>query len=100
MYGGQLVETAPVRELLRAPKHPYTVGLVESLPRPANPSRFLKPIAGAPPSLREAPRTCVFAPRCPLAEEACRTWDTALLDVGPAHAARCRRHNAVEAPIV
>jgi oligopeptide/dipeptide ABC transporter ATP-binding protein len=100
MYGGQLVETAPVRELLRAPKHPYTVGLVESLPRPANPSRFLKPIAGAPPSLREAPRTCVFAPRCPLAEEACRTWDTALLDVGPAHAARCRRHSAVEAPIV
>jgi oligopeptide/dipeptide ABC transporter ATP-binding protein len=100
MYGGQLVETAPVRELLRAPKHPYTVGLVESLPRPANPSRFLKPIAGAPPSLREAPRTCVFAPRCPLAEEACRTWDTVLLDVGPAHAARCRRHSAVEAPIV
>ena len=100
MYGGQLVETAPVRELLRAPKPPYTVGLVESLPRPANPSRFLKPIAGAPPSLREAPHTCVFEPRCPLAEEACQTWDTALLDVGPAHAARCRRHGAVEAPIV
>jgi oligopeptide/dipeptide ABC transporter ATP-binding protein len=100
MYGGQLVETAPVRELLRAPRHPYTVGLVESLPRAANPSRFLKPIAGAPPSLREAPRTCVFAPRCPLAEEACLEWDTELLDVGPGHAARCRRHAVVEAPIV
>ncbi len=100
MYGGQLVETAPVRELLRAPRHPYTVGLVESLPRAANPSRFLKPIGGSPPSLREAPRTCVFEPRCPLAEEACREWETELLDVAPAHATRCRRHAAVEAPIV
>jgi peptide/nickel transport system ATP-binding protein len=100
MYGGQVVESAPVRELLRAPRHPYTVGLVESLPRPANPSRFLKPIGGSPPSLREAPRTCVFEPRCPLAEEACREWETELLDVGPAHASRCRRHNAVEAPVV
>jgi peptide/nickel transport system ATP-binding protein/oligopeptide transport system ATP-binding protein len=100
MYGGQLVETARVRELLRAPKHPYTVGLVESLPRPANPSRFLKPIAGAPPSLHEAPRTCVFEPRCPLAEPECRAWETALLDVGPGHAARCRRFAAVEAPVV
>jgi len=100
MYGGQLVETAPVRALLRAPKHPYTVGLVESLPRPANPSRFLKPIAGAPPSLLEAPRTCVFEPRCPLAEPECREWDTTLLDVGPGHAARCRRFAAVEAPVV
>jgi oligopeptide/dipeptide ABC transporter ATP-binding protein len=100
MYGGQLVETARVRELLRAPKHPYTVGLVESLPRPANPSRFLKPIGGAPPSLHEAPRTCVFEPRCPLAEPECREWDTTLLDVGPEHGARCRRHAAVEAPVV
>jgi oligopeptide/dipeptide ABC transporter ATP-binding protein len=97
MYGGQLIETAPMRELLRRPKHPYTVGLVESLPRPGNPSRFLKPIAGAPPSLREVPRTCVFAPRCPLAEEACTQWDTELLDVAPGHTARCRRHAVVEA---
>jgi len=100
MYGGQLVETARVRELLRAPKHPYTVGLVESLPRPANPSRFLKPIGGAPPRLLEAPRTCVFEPRCPLAEPACREWETELLDAGPEHAARCRRYAVVEAPVV
>ena len=58
------------------------------------------PIAGAPPSLLEAPRTCVFEPRCPLAEPECREWDTTLLDVGPGHAARCRRFAAVEAPVV
>lgn len=100
MYGGQVVETALVGELLKRPKHPYTVGLVESLPRRANPSRYLKPIAGSPPSLREAPSGCVFHPRCPLAEPACTEWSIELLDVGPQHGARCRRHELVEAPRV
>ncbi|MBX9689699.1 MAG: ABC transporter ATP-binding protein [Candidatus Obscuribacterales bacterium] len=69
MYAGSAVETAQVVDLFKNPKHPYTAGLLASLPR-ANSDR-LKPIDGQPPSLINLPDACRFAPRCPLKEERC-----------------------------
>jgi oligopeptide/dipeptide ABC transporter ATP-binding protein len=96
MYAGQIIETADVRELIRRPKHPYTVGLLGSLPRIETGDRYLRPIPGAPPSLIDPPSECRFQERCPLAVEACNTWQTELLDAGAGHASRCLRHAVVE----
>jgi peptide/nickel transport system ATP-binding protein/oligopeptide transport system ATP-binding protein len=96
MYAGQMVETAPTRELIFRPRHPYTVGLLNSVPRVDTENRYLTPISGAPPSLVDPPTGCRFYDRCPLRIDQCRTWDTELLAVGEEHHARCLRHDAVE----
>jgi len=98
MYAGQIVEIADVRELIRRPKHPYTVGLLGSLPAIETADRYLRPIPGAPPSLVDPPSECRFLERCPLAAEECRTWQTELLEVGDRHGSRCVRHGLVELP--
>ncbi len=72
MYGGRIVERAPVDELFRAPQHPYTWGLLESLPGRGRAGERLHQIPGAPPDLRRPPVGCRFAPRCGFAHEACR----------------------------
>jgi peptide/nickel transport system ATP-binding protein len=95
MYGGQVVELAPVAELLRSPRHPYTAGLVRCLPGSA-PGRFLHAIPGMPPRLTAAPVTCTFKARCELAKPECETWSTSLLDVGTRRASRCLRHEQVQ----
>lgn len=72
MYAGEVVEDAPVDELLRRPLHPYSSGLMRSLPRlSARKTRFPS-IPGRVPSAREMPAGCRFAPRCTYAEDACR----------------------------
>ncbi len=96
MYGGQIVEQGDTTTLLTQPKHPYTLGLLRSLPGTAH-GRYLTPIPGTPPSLIDPPPGCRFADRCPLALESCRTWRTELLPVGPEHLSRCIRHDQVEA---
>lgn len=96
MYGGQIVEIADAETLLTRPKHPYTVGLLRSLPGRDTGSRYLTPIPGAPPDLVDPPQGCRFFDRCPLRGEECRTWKTELLTVGTQHMARCRRHQFVE----
>ena len=96
MYAGQIVEMAPTRELLAHPRHPYTVGLLQSLPDVTTPTRYLRPIAGAPPSLIDPPSGCRFYERCPLRLEQCRTWETTLLKVDADYAVRCWRHEFVE----
>jgi oligopeptide/dipeptide ABC transporter ATP-binding protein len=95
MYAGQVVESAPVRELIRNPRHPYTVGLLSSLPRVDVDSRYLVPIPGAPPSMTDLPTGCRFADRCPLVLDGCLTWETELLDAAPEHRSRCLRHEIV-----
>jgi oligopeptide/dipeptide ABC transporter ATP-binding protein len=95
MYAGQIVESAPVRELIRNPRHPYTVGLLSSLPRLDAESRYLVPIPGQPPTLTELPAGCRFAERCQLVLEECRSWRTELLEAAPAHRTRCLRHETV-----
>lgn len=96
MYAGQIVELAPTRELITNPKHPYTVGLLNSLPSIDTNQRYLTPISGAPPTLLNPPQGCRFYDRCPLHTDQCRTWDTELLEISPGHYARCWRHEDVE----
>ncbi|MEW2413853.1 ABC transporter ATP-binding protein [Streptomyces sp. NPDC046866] len=86
MYAGRIVETAPVHDLYRAPAHPYTRGLLDSIPRLDQKGQELYAIKGLPPSLLAIPPGCAFNPRCPMAQAVCRT------DVPPlAHVAEGRR---------
>jgi oligopeptide/dipeptide ABC transporter ATP-binding protein len=87
MYGGRIVESAPVAELFARPRHPYTRGLLESLPR-GGPGR-LKAIPGAVVDPRRPPPGCAFAPRCALAVDACRAGAPALTLPAADHAVRC-----------
>ncbi|MGC3969851.1 MAG: ABC transporter ATP-binding protein [Pirellulales bacterium] len=74
MYAGRIVEQAPVDALFHNPRHPYTLGLLNSRPRlDARGSNKLQPIAGQPPNLADLPEGCAFHPRCPFAIERCRT---------------------------
>jgi peptide/nickel transport system ATP-binding protein len=80
MYAGQPVEKAPVDELFYDPKHPYTVGLMASIPRIGAGSDRLQTIPGTMPDLIEVPSGCAFHPRCPYAEETCTRKDPELVD--------------------
>jgi len=71
MYAGRIVEQGPTAAVLRTPRHPYTRGLVDSLPSLGAPGRDLAQIPGNPPSLRDLPEGCSFRPRCPRASDAC-----------------------------
>ncbi|ELZ01090.1 peptide ABC transporter ATPase [Natrialba chahannaoensis JCM 10990] len=82
MYAGQAVEKAPVEELYYDPKHPYTVGLMSSIPRVGDDSDRLRTIPGSMPDLIDTPTGCSFHPRCPYAEEACTRTEPSMIDVG------------------
>jgi len=73
MYAGMIVESAPTGELFADPRHPYTVGLLHSIPRLEGALGMLRPIEGSPPDLRREPRGCPFAPRCAWRIDTC--WD-------------------------
>jgi oligopeptide/dipeptide ABC transporter ATP-binding protein len=88
MYAGQVVELAPTSELFARPRHPYTIGLIASIPS-LDRSRPLAPIPGSPPDLVAVGRGCPFAPRCGWASEECRRADIPLLPVGADHWSRC-----------
>lgn len=75
MYAGRLVEQAPVDDLFSRPKHPYTLGLLESIPRIDAAQTKLTPIPGQPPDLSALPQGCKFQPRCSHAIERCKTED-------------------------
>ena len=83
MYAGHVVESAPVKQLFEKPAHPYTVGLLHSIPR-MDESRGtrLTPIAGQPPDLLEPPKGCPYAPRCPKAQARCLQERPELAPVG------------------
>lgn len=92
MYAGRIVEQATVTDLFARPTHPYTQGLMRSLPdRRRGRQRRLPEIPGVVPSLREPIVGCSFAPRCPFAIDVCREKTPALRDVVPGHAAACWR---------
>jgi glutathione transport system ATP-binding protein len=96
MYAGKAVETAPVADLYRDRRMPYTVGLLGSVPRLDAPQGArLVPIPGAPPSMATLPPGCPFAPRCPLATDDCRAAEPELLEVGTNHRAACIRTEQV-----
>jgi oligopeptide transport system ATP-binding protein len=90
MYAGYIVETASVQDLFANPRHPYTVGLLASLPRvDRKRNERLIPIAGRPPDLIGLPRGCPFAPRCAYVMDKCLTQNPVLREVGERHAIAC-----------
>jgi peptide/nickel transport system ATP-binding protein len=92
MYAGRVVERAPASTLFAAAQHPYTWGLLDSIPRlDERPGQGLRPIAGRPPSLIAPPPGCRFHPRCPYVRERHRHVDPPLVPVpgDPAHAVAC-----------
>jgi peptide/nickel transport system ATP-binding protein len=92
MYAGQVVEDASVEDLFANPRHPYTQGLIRSIPRvdAAVVGRVrLAQIPGTVPSLLNPPQGCRFAARCPFAMDACRAADPALRTVAPGHKVAC-----------
>ena len=91
MYAGQIVERAPVAELFARPEHPYTVGLLGSIPRLDEKRERLPSIEGRVPDMSKPPAGCRFAARCPFVEPACVSAGPALVEVSPGHFSRCRR---------
>ncbi|MDP6418503.1 MAG: ABC transporter ATP-binding protein [Candidatus Krumholzibacteria bacterium] len=89
MYGGKIQEMAEVGELFRKPLHPYTRGLLESLPRPGEKKEELSTIRGMVPSIFDMPLGCKFCTRCDLAEERCFTEEPELQEVSEGHKLRC-----------
>ena len=89
MYAGQVAEQAPVAKLLSAPEHPYTVGLLGSIPRLGGRIDRLAAIPGMVPALDGAMTGCRFAARCPFADARCRAETPALASIGDGRATRC-----------
>ena len=94
MYAGRVIERASVDDLFYHSRHPYTIGLLGSLPRPdLDKDKPLTPVEGNPPSLLNLPVGCPFAPRCPMTVDACRQSEPELTDTDlPEHEAACIRH--------
>jgi len=92
MYAGRIVEHGPVRDIFRNPLHPYTQGLIDSIPGQSAGTR-LQAIEGVVPNLAALPPGCTFAPRCPHRMPVCTTAVPALVDIEPQHAARCYLHS-------
>ena len=89
MYGGEIVEAAPVRALFAAPSHPYTAGLLRAMPRRGEPRHRLDAIPGTVPPATAWPSGCRFRDRCGFAWEKCANEAPALVEVSPGRSARC-----------
>ena len=94
MKNGKLVEMAPTEELFGNPCHPYTWGLLDSMPKLSDESKGeLKTIPGTPPDLRLTGQCCNFYNRCPYVTEACTQSVPPLVEVEPGHFVACHRQN-------
>jgi oligopeptide/dipeptide ABC transporter ATP-binding protein len=92
MYAGRVAEHAPVDKLFADPRHPYTRGLIASVPLPDTPSKSVLPaIEGVVPALRDLPPGCRFANRCRFVKDLCHTAVPPLEDLGPEHHVACHR---------
>ncbi|WLQ40884.1 ABC transporter ATP-binding protein [Streptomyces laculatispora] len=89
MYAGRIVETSPVHDIYRAPAHPYTKGLLRSIPRLDQKGQELYAIKGLPPNLLHIPPGCAFNPRCPMAQAVCRKDVPPLFDVAENRQSAC-----------
>ena len=90
MYAGRIVEQGPTAALMERPRHPYTRGLLQSIPDHRRPARLL-PMAGSAPGVEERPGGCAFAPRCPQAADDCHTTPPVLETLDDLHQVRCPR---------
>ncbi|MSO53905.1 MAG: ABC transporter ATP-binding protein [Rhodospirillales bacterium] len=91
MYAGRFIETGPVTPIMRAPRHPYTEGLLASTVHGAMRGQRLKAIQGSPPNLEILPAACSFAPRCPRVADICLAGVPPEVPTGPDRMARCVR---------
>src|SRR5690349_20531979 len=89
MYAGRVVEAGPVRQVFRAPMHPYTRALLNSIPRMTDPDQRLTAIEGQPPDLSSLPAGCSFAPRCPNVMARCRSEEPPAFAPEAGRSARC-----------
>lgn len=89
MYAGSIVETGSVAEVFADPRHPYTKGLLDSVPVDAERGAELKSIGGSPPDLHSIPAGCVYQDRCPLVRDICRSTRPALQNVGSRRKSAC-----------
>ncbi|MBO0806759.1 MAG: ABC transporter ATP-binding protein [Actinobacteria bacterium] len=94
MYAGELVEEGPAREVFEHPRHPYTVGLLRCIPGRGQRKDHgrLDTIPGFLPAPGQIPGGCIYAPRCALADDRCRTEEPPMYQVGPGRTARCHYH--------
>jgi oligopeptide/dipeptide ABC transporter ATP-binding protein len=99
MYAGEVVETGTVDEVFRRPRHPYTLGLLRSVPDFDTVRDTLDSIPGQPPSLVAPPDGCRFAARCPFAENDCLSGAFPLRPLGDGHATACIHHEAAAASV-
>ena len=97
MYAGRIVEQGVVREIFNRPLHPYTQGLLASIPG-GEVGRRLRAIEGVVPNLADLPPGCTFAPRCPHRMDVCVTAVPALTETESAHSVRCYLHSAAAEP--
>ena len=96
MYAGFIVEQGPVRDVYKKTSHPYTLGLLESIPKLDSKEKTrLYTIKGLPPDLLQEPNSCPFAPRCPFVIDKCRQENPPLKPVEPNHLAACWRWEEV-----
>jgi len=95
MYAGELVEVGQTRAVLRRPEHPYTIGLMNSLPEAVIGER-LRAIPGVPPDPARLPQGCAFAPRCELARDPCAAAPIRMEQAAPGHWARCIRRDHLD----
>jgi oligopeptide/dipeptide ABC transporter ATP-binding protein len=89
MYAGKVVESAPTKVIFQAPRHPYTLGLLDSIPHMAKGADRLQPIPGQPPDLGKLGPGCPFAPRCAHASPDCTTTPVRLSEAGADHLTAC-----------
>ncbi len=91
MYAGQVMESAPAREIWQSPMHPYTHALLRAIPAPTASGTKLTVIPGEPPDMTQDWQGCPFAPRCAYAQDACRENEINLQDISPNHQTACLR---------
>ncbi len=97
MYGGHVMETAPVREFFRHPSHPYSLGMQNAFPNLEDVDSELISIPGYPPDLLNLPPGCRFSPRCPFADSVCQQKQPDLHFIGTQHGTRCHFPDRAEA---
>jgi peptide/nickel transport system ATP-binding protein/oligopeptide transport system ATP-binding protein len=95
MYAGRVVENGPVAALFRRPRHAYTLGLLNSVPRADQVRQALASIPGQPPLLSDLPPGCAFAPRCRFVTDACTAARPPLVEIEPMHQSACIHHDQV-----
>jgi peptide/nickel transport system ATP-binding protein len=96
MYGGQIVETGPLEDVVVSPRHPYTQGLLASTIHSTSRGRRLEAIPGSPPNLFSPPEACTFAPRCRFVDSECRIAVPKLETLSPTRAVRCVRADSID----